>query len=82
MDIETPYPVKGTVFIREKSTGWSLPCESEWLSEVEGGSIMDKIDNEMRVHHDPKKGAEFIAHGDGRYQITDVFDKDDDRWRN
>lgn len=73
MDIDTPYPIEGTVkYESENVTGWLLPCPSEWLSEHEAGDIKKQIRNEMQVHHEPGVKAEFIVYESGAHEILEV----------
>lgn len=42
MQIETPFPVEGTITPTEYGYSASLPCESEWLTETEHGDYLQQ----------------------------------------
>ena len=51
LEIETPFPVEGTITPRENCFGASLPCASEWLTETENGDILERaVDRAARKY--------------------------------
>jgi len=53
MNIETPFPVEGTVTPTESGYRASLPCASEWLTETEYGDYLQQaVDRAARRHGD------------------------------
>jgi hypothetical protein len=79
MQIETPFPVEGTVKVRSEShVSFELPCESEWLDEHESGDILERVRREVETHHRTGKQATFIAYEDGRHEITEVSDLEEE----
>ena len=53
MDIETPFPVEGTVTPKENGYRASLPCASEWLTETDDGDYLQRaVDRAAREFGD------------------------------
>jgi hypothetical protein len=70
MDIETPFPVEGTITPEESGFRASLPCASEWLTETEDGTnyLQRAVDRAARKHgNDVEVRVRFTAgpFGDG-----------------
>jgi hypothetical protein len=51
VDIETPFPVEGTITPTDHGYSASLPCESEWLTETENGDVLQQaVDRAAREY--------------------------------
>lgn len=51
MQIETPFPVEGTVTPTEYGHSSNLPCETEWLTETEHGDFLQQaVDRAAREY--------------------------------
>lgn len=51
MQIETPFPVEGTIEPTEYGYSASLPCASEWLTETEHGNYLQQaVDRAARKY--------------------------------
>lgn len=42
MELDTPFPVEGTVTPKDHGYSADLPCESEWLTETEHGDYLQQ----------------------------------------
>ena len=72
MDIETPFPVEGTVTPRENGYGASLPCASEWLSETENGDMLEQAVHEAVYEYG--RGVEVRVRWTARHGICNGYE--------
>lgn len=52
MPPEDPFPVEGTITLRENGFRSSLPCAPEWLTETENGDQLKKAVHEAAYEYD------------------------------
>ena len=85
LEIETPFPVEGTITPRENGYGASLPCASEWLSETENGDLLQRaVDRAARKYGNGVE-VEVTWRDDGHGNANDfeihgpVEDQEEDR---
>ena len=51
MQVETPFPVEGTITPTDYGHSASLPCASEWLTETEHGDFLQQaVDRAAREY--------------------------------
>lgn len=51
MQIETPFPVEGTITPDDHGFSASVPCASDWLRETEHGDVLQQaVDRAARKH--------------------------------
>ena len=51
MQVETPFPVEGTITPTDYGHSASLPCASEWLTETEHGDYLQQaVDRAAREY--------------------------------
>ena len=65
LDIDTPFPVEGTITPRENGYSASFPCETEWLTETENGDVLQQaVDRAARKYGEDTE-VEVVFRDDG-----------------
>lgn len=71
MNIETPFPVEGTVTPTEYGHSSSLPCASEWLTETENGDLLQRAVDRAAREYGEGTEVEVVFYDDGHGVAND-----------
>ena len=76
MDIETPFPIEGTITPRENGYSANLDAPSEWLTETEHGDMLQRAVDRAAREHGNDVTVEVMFYSDGHGVCNDyaLFD--------
>lgn len=71
MELETPFPVEGTITPTEYVHSASLPCASEWLTETENGDVLQAAVDRAARQYGEGTEVEVVFRDDGHGNAND-----------
>jgi len=78
LDIDTPFPVEGTITPKPSGYRASLPCATEWLTETDNGDVLQQaVDRAARKHGEGVEvRVRFTSKGHGVAQDFEILGRE------